>query len=105
MAKKQKHVEPRPSISDEVMSTTECTGLVQTPPENDYQAANLSDLYNLKAGPQPDAFNQMGGYDGGADPMGSGPDEGTPIEDIMSATYDEEVSDPMASNGKHSVKT
>lgn len=103
MTKKNKNSEPRPSISDEVMSTTECTGLAPTPPENEYQADSISNLWNLKTGPQPDAYAQMGGVE--ADPMGSGPNEGTPIEDIMASTYNESVEDPLSSHGKHSSKS
>lgn len=40
------------SCSDTVVSGTECTGLIPTPPENDQQSEAYSDLYTI---PKPDA--------------------------------------------------
>ena len=33
--------------SNTVASATECTGLIQIPPENDYQAEAYSDIYTV----------------------------------------------------------
>ncbi len=45
------------SCSGSVVSGTECTGLIQTPPENEQESEAYSDLYAI---PKPDAEPTQG---------------------------------------------
>lgn len=79
MTKPNKQIAPLPgrdeddvlSSVDTVSSSTECTGLIQTPPESEAEADSYTDLYTI---PKPAEKKDRYGRDAGTSKKEKGPE-------------------------------
>ncbi len=73
MDKKNKQIAPKSeedsldSCENNIVSGTECTGLIQTPPENEQEAESYTDLYAV---PEPAEDNKKSKRTGKTKPSG-----------------------------------